>query len=85
MDTDVLIAGAGPTGLMLARELGLAGVRPVVLERHKQIRDVPMVVRIVGTNAAEAAVLLREAQFHTAETLDDAAAQAVAASKGAVA
>lgn len=30
---DVVIAGAGPNGLMLACELSLAGVRPVVLER----------------------------------------------------
>lgn len=30
--TDVLIAGAGPNGLMLACELALAGVRPVVLD-----------------------------------------------------
>ena len=29
---DVVIAGAGPNGLMLAAELGLAGLRPVVLE-----------------------------------------------------
>jgi 2-polyprenyl-6-methoxyphenol hydroxylase-like FAD-dependent oxidoreductase len=29
---DVVIAGAGPNGLMLAGELGLAGMRPVVLE-----------------------------------------------------
>ncbi len=59
--------------------------RGLIEARSQQERDVPMVVRIVGTNAAEAAVLLREAQFHTAETLDDAAAQAVAASKGAAA
>jgi succinyl-CoA synthetase beta subunit len=59
--------------------------RGLIEAREQQERDVPMVVRIVGTNAAEAAVLLREARFHTAETLDDAAAQAVAASKGAVA
>lgn len=32
-DTDVLIAGGGPKGLMLAGELALNGVRPVVLER----------------------------------------------------
>jgi succinyl-CoA synthetase beta subunit len=57
--------------------------RGLVEARGQQERDVPMVVRIVGTNAAEAAVLLREARFHTAETLDDAAAQAVAASKAA--
>ncbi|MFD9911046.1 FAD-dependent monooxygenase [Streptomyces sp. NPDC059063] len=33
IDTDVVIAGAGPTGLMLACELGLAGVDVVVVER----------------------------------------------------
>ena len=31
--TDVVIAGAGPNGLLLAGELALAGVRPVVLEQ----------------------------------------------------
>jgi 2-polyprenyl-6-methoxyphenol hydroxylase-like FAD-dependent oxidoreductase len=29
---DIVIAGAGPNGLMLAGELGLAGIRPVVLD-----------------------------------------------------
>ncbi|MDT0451298.1 FAD-dependent monooxygenase [Streptomyces hesseae] len=33
MDTDVIVVGAGPTGLTVANELGLAGVRAVVLER----------------------------------------------------
>ncbi|MEV6868520.1 FAD-dependent monooxygenase [Streptosporangium subroseum] len=33
MNTDVVIAGAGPNGLMLACELSLAGIRPLVLER----------------------------------------------------
>jgi 2-polyprenyl-6-methoxyphenol hydroxylase-like FAD-dependent oxidoreductase len=33
MTLDVVIAGAGPTGLMLACELGLAGVRATVLEK----------------------------------------------------
>jgi FAD binding domain len=41
MEADVIIVGAGPTGLMLAGELGLAGVRPLVLERQPQIRDIP--------------------------------------------
>jgi 2-polyprenyl-6-methoxyphenol hydroxylase-like FAD-dependent oxidoreductase len=40
-DADVVIVGAGPTGLMLAAELGLAGVRPLVLERQPQPRDTP--------------------------------------------
>ncbi|MFE3228843.1 FAD-dependent monooxygenase [Nocardia sp. NPDC059228] len=38
---DVIIAGAGPTGLMLAAELLAAGVRPVVLERSPVLRTVP--------------------------------------------
>jgi len=50
--------------------------------RSQQSRAVPMVVRIVGTNAAEAARLLEEAQFATASSLDEAAAKAVAAARG---
>jgi 2-polyprenyl-6-methoxyphenol hydroxylase-like FAD-dependent oxidoreductase len=37
----VLINGAGPAGLMLAAELCLAGVTPVVLERLPQVSEVP--------------------------------------------
>ena len=51
--------------------------------RAQQDRDVPMVVRIVGTNAEEAGRLLAEARFHTASTLDEAAALAVEASRSA--
>ncbi|GAA2251682.1 FAD-dependent monooxygenase [Kitasatospora cystarginea] len=36
MDADVLVAGAGPTGLLLANELQLAGARVLVLERMPQ-------------------------------------------------
>ncbi|WP_158883660.1 FAD-dependent monooxygenase [Amycolatopsis anabasis] len=36
MDTDVVISGAGPTGLLLATELALAGVRVRVLERQER-------------------------------------------------
>ncbi len=34
MDTDVLIIGAGPTGLMLANQLGRRGVRAMIIDRH---------------------------------------------------
>ncbi|WP_329047350.1 FAD-dependent monooxygenase [Amycolatopsis sp. NBC_01488] len=32
-NADVIVVGAGPTGLLLAAELGLAGLRPVVADR----------------------------------------------------
>ncbi len=34
MDPDVLIVGAGPTGLMLANQLGRRGVRVMIVDRH---------------------------------------------------
>jgi 2-polyprenyl-6-methoxyphenol hydroxylase-like FAD-dependent oxidoreductase len=34
MDTDVLVVGAGPTGLMLANQLGRRGVRTLIIDRH---------------------------------------------------
>src|SRR5262245_33777862 len=34
MDADVLIVGAGPTGLMLANQLGRRGVRVTIIDRH---------------------------------------------------
>jgi succinyl-CoA synthetase beta subunit len=45
---------------------------------------VPMVVRLVGTNAEEGRKLLADAKMITAETLADAAKKAVAAAKGKV-
>ena len=44
---------------------------------------VPMVVRLVGTNAEEGRALLADANMITADTLADAAQKAVAAAKGA--
>ena len=41
MDADVVVVGAGPVGLMLAGELGLAGVRPLILERQPRLRETP--------------------------------------------
>ncbi|RSN30499.1 FAD-binding monooxygenase [Amycolatopsis sp. WAC 01416] len=40
-DVDVIIVGAGPTGLMLAAELRLAGARPLVLERRPEQGKTP--------------------------------------------
>lgn len=40
-DADVIIVGAGPTGLMLAGELRLAGVRSLVLEQRARPGDIP--------------------------------------------
>jgi len=55
----------------------------IIEAQRSQSRVVPMVVRIVGTNADEAARLLREAKLETASSLDDAAQKAVAMAKGA--
>jgi succinyl-CoA synthetase beta subunit len=56
--------------------------RGLVEARQQQKRHVPMVVRIVGTNAEEAAQILAasgDPDVQTAETLDDAVAKVVAA------
>ena len=53
--------------------------RGIVEARANIERSVPMVVRIVGTNSEEAKPILAEANLITAESLDDAAAKAVAA------
>lgn len=45
---DVVISGAGPNGLMVACELALAGVRPVVLERLPAPSDEPKANGMVG-------------------------------------
>jgi 2-polyprenyl-6-methoxyphenol hydroxylase-like FAD-dependent oxidoreductase len=34
MDIDVLVVGAGPTGLMLANQLARRGVRSTIIDRH---------------------------------------------------
>ncbi|RSN56520.1 FAD-dependent monooxygenase [Actinomadura sp. WAC 06369] len=47
-DADVVIVGAGPNGLMLACELGLAGLRPVVLERAPGPDGEPKANGLVG-------------------------------------
>jgi len=53
--------------------------RGIVEARSTLTRNVPMVVRIVGTNAEEAKPILAQANLITADSLDEAAAKAVAA------
>jgi succinyl-CoA synthetase beta subunit len=54
-----------------------------ILEAMEQVKpEVPMVIRLVGTNAEEGRALLSEANMITAETLAEAAQKAVKAAKG---
>jgi succinyl-CoA synthetase beta subunit len=54
-----------------------------VLEALDEVKtEVPMVVRLVGTNAEEGRQLLADADMITAETLADAARKSVEAAKG---
>jgi 2-polyprenyl-6-methoxyphenol hydroxylase-like FAD-dependent oxidoreductase len=45
MDTQVLIVGAGPTGLTLAVDLGLRGVRCIVIEQKPAPQFLPNMER----------------------------------------
>ena len=53
IDYDVLVAGAGPVGLMLATELRLAGARVLVVERRKEL-DTAVKAGAINTASAEA-------------------------------
>lgn len=45
---DIVISGAGPNGLMLACELALAGMRPVVLDKLPGPSSEPKANGLVG-------------------------------------
>ena len=45
MDTQVIIVGAGPVGLTLAIDLGLRGVRCILLERKSEPQFLPKMER----------------------------------------
>jgi 2-polyprenyl-6-methoxyphenol hydroxylase-like FAD-dependent oxidoreductase len=53
MDYDVLVAGAGPVGLMLATELQLAGARVLVVERREEL-DTAVKAGAINAASAEA-------------------------------
>lgn len=53
MNADVVVVGAGPVGLLLAAELALAGIQPIVLERLAAPTEQPK-ARGIGVLAAEA-------------------------------
>ncbi len=45
-DTDVAILGAGPVGLMMANQLGQAGIRTLLIEKGEQLIDYPRAIGI---------------------------------------
>lgn len=54
-----------------------------ILAALKEVKpEIPMIIRLVGTNAEEGRQLLAEANMITAETLAEAAQKSVAAAKG---
>ncbi len=54
-----------------------------ILAALKEVKpDIPMIIRLVGTNAEEGRQLLADANMITAETLAEAAQKSVAAAKG---
>ena len=69
-EADVVIAGGGPTALMLACELRLAGVEPVVLERESTLSGVGAGL-VLWPNAVLA--FKREGYRRTDFSLQDAA------------
>lgn len=67
MNHDAVIAGGGPVGLLLACELGLAGVRTVVLE---QLRDPNLPTRAAGLGGRALNTASMEA-FYRRGLMDD--------------
>ena len=53
MDTDVLIVGAGPTGLMLANQLARRGVRASIIDRHAGPAHADASARRAGAHAGD--------------------------------
>ncbi|MGC0421620.1 FAD-dependent oxidoreductase [Embleya sp. AB8] len=64
--TDVIVVGAGPTGLLLAGELALQGVRVTVLER---LREPDSTIKAGSINVASAEILDRRGLLPAAEQI----------------
>lgn len=64
--TDVIVVGAGPTGLFLAGELALQGVRVTVLER---LREPDATIKAGSVNVASAEILDRRGLLPAAEEI----------------
>jgi len=56
--------------------------RGILAAMNELQKEIPMVIRLVGTNAEEGRQILSDADMITAETLADAAKKAVAVTKG---
>ena len=56
--------------------------RGILAAMNELQKEIPMVIRLVGTNAEEGRQILSDADMITAETLADAAKKAVAVAKG---
>ena len=82
----IILADAGVKAILVNIFGGITRgdevAKGLIEARSQQERVVPMVVRIVGTNATEAAALLKAAAFETATSLDEAAEKAVALAAG---
>src|ERR1700761_721571 len=69
MDCEVIVAGGGPVGLMLACELRLAGVHVVVLER---LREPDLTVKAGSVNAPTMEAFYRRGMFAPMKRAHDA-------------
>ncbi len=82
----IILADAGVKAILVNIFGGITRgdevARGLIEARSQQERTVPIVVRIVGTNAKEAAELLTAGGFETALSLDEAAEKAVAIAAG---
>ena len=67
MDWDVVIAGAGPTGLTLANHLGTLGVRVLVIERLPALIDYPRGVGVddEALRTFQACGMVDQVRLHT--------------------